>query len=469
MKSKILLTIVFCTLSVQAFCNIIGQPAAYRLKDSLTSMDSLLYDAVFNTCNLALLEKTLDKNFVFRQDQGYTSQTKSQSRAEYLEGIKGMWDQKSKGHAPAMRRELVRASIQVFVLDRDNAVQTGVQHFFVKEAGKPEQLVEESKFTRNWRKGRDGQWKITSELDFLYNPHPESAAAAVSAPVVAAVSAPVVAAVPAPVAAAAFPDELTGEIFRMDSLLFDAFNHQDLETMKTLFTTDLEFFHDKDGRGLYPKTIDNFRLMFERYRNSNITRELVPGSLQAYPIKDFGAIQLGEHRFCHTENGQPDCGNFQFVDIWKKDGDKWKICLVVSYGHVVTSDTSAASLYQTVAGLDRTLFDAFNHRQLGVMKNIFARNLEFYQDDEGVENYDQTVTDFENMFSGNSNNGLRRELVPGTLKIYPLPGYGAVEIGKHRFVHQENGTDVVGTFQFVHIWQQVGGLWQLTRAISFGH
>jgi ketosteroid isomerase-like protein len=428
-----------------------GGPAPLTLNDSFTVRDSLFYDAVFNSCNLALVEKTLDKNFVFRQDQGYTSQTKTQSRADYMNGVNRMCDPKSKGQAPAMRRELVKGSAQVFVADKDNVVQTGTQHFFAKETGKPEQLVEESKFTREWKRGKDGRWRIMSELDFLYNPHPENAVAAAPAPAIA------------------FPDELTGQVYRMDSVLFGAFNRQDLDMMKTLFTPDLEFFHDHDGLGLYAKIIDNFRGLFERNKNSSITRELVPGSLQVGAIRDFGAIQLGEHRFCHLENGQPVCGNFKFIHIWKKEGDQWKICRVVSYGHVAASDTLAGSLYQTVAGLDKTLFDAFNHRQLDVMKGIFSQNLEFYQDNEGMENYDQTISDFKNMFSDNSNSGLRRELVPGTLEVYPLPGYGAIEVGEHRFVHQENGTDVAGTFKFVHIWQQTSGQWKLTRVISFGH
>jgi ketosteroid isomerase-like protein len=464
MKTQLTLTMILCTLGISGICAHkpdAGRPRAHTsspspltLNDSLATRDSLFYDAVFNNCDLPLVEKILDKDFVFRQDQGYTSPTKSQSRAEYLDGIKGLCDQKSKGQAPAMRRELVRGSAQVFMVDRDNTVQTGTQHFYVKETGKAEQLVEESKFTRNWKRGRDGQWKMTSELDFLYNPHPDNAAAAAPVPA------------PAPII---FPDALTGEIYRMDSLLFGAFNHQDLETMKTLFTPDLEFFHDRDGLGTYSKTVDNFRLMFERNKNSAISRELAPGSLKVYPINGFGAIEVGEHRFCHTENGQPVCGNYKFVHLWKKDGGTWKLCRVVSYGHVAAGDTSAGSLYQTVAGLDKTLFDAFNHRQLDVMKKIFAPNLEFYQDNEGLVNYDRTISDFMEMFSDNGNAGLRRELVPGTLEVYPLPGYGAVEIGQHRFVHKENGTDVAGTFSFAHVWQQTGSEWKLTRAISFGH
>lgn len=431
-----------------------GHPARVSLNDSLVAKDSLLYDAIFHTSNLALVEGTLDKNFVFRQDQGYTTPTKTQTRDEYMAGVKGLYDQKSKGQAPAMRRELVKASVQLFPGDPNHATQTGTQHFYITEAGKPEQLVEESKFIRDWKREKDGQWRITSELDFLYNPHPGNAAAAALAP--AASSAPV------------FTDALTAQVFRLDSLLFTAFNRQDLETMKTLFTPDLEFFHDRDGLGDYAKTVGNFRSLFERNKTSPISRELVPASLQVYPIKGFGAIQLGEHRFCHLENGQPDCGNFKFVHIWKKEGDQWRICRVISYGHVATSDTTG-SLYQTVAGLDKTLFDSFNNRRLDSMKSSFAVNLEFYQDNEGLENYDRTMSDFSDMFSDSDNAGLRRELVQGTLEVYPLPGYGAIEVGQHRFVHKENGVDVAGTFHFVHVWQQTGDRWKLTRIISFGH
>ena len=34
----------------------------------------------------------------------------------------------------------------------------------------------------------------------------------------------------------------------------------------------------------------------------DIRRDMV-GSLGVYPIKDFGAIEVGTHRFCHKENG----------------------------------------------------------------------------------------------------------------------------------------------------------------------
>lgn len=64
---------------------------------------------------------------------------------------------------------------------------------------------------------------------------------------------------------------------------------------------------------------------------------------------------------------------------------------------------------------------------------------------------------------------IRRELMPGSLEAYPIPGYGAMEIGTHRFCHTEAGTEVCGTFGFLQIWRLVDGAWKVTREVSYGH
>lgn len=124
---------------------------------------------------------------------------------------------------------------------------------------------------------------------------------------------------------------LNKEIAHMDSVLFNAFNNRDIEKLKTLFTADLEFYHDKDGLTDYAKTIESFKSLAAM--NNDLKRELIPGCLEVYPLKDFGAMQIGQHQFCHTENGKQDCGTFKFVHIWKKENDEWKISRVISYGH----------------------------------------------------------------------------------------------------------------------------------------
>jgi len=121
------------------------------------------------------------------------------------------------------------------------------------------------------------------------------------------------------------------EIERMDSILSDAFNSQNLDKLKTLFAEDLEFYQDNEGLALYPQTVKDFKSMFEQ--KSKIRRELVKGSLEVYPIKDYGAIEVGVHRFCHAEGGKDECGTFKFVHVWQNKAGGWKISRVISYAH----------------------------------------------------------------------------------------------------------------------------------------
>jgi hypothetical protein len=121
------------------------------------------------------------------------------------------------------------------------------------------------------------------------------------------------------------------EISQMDSVLFNAFNTRDVEKFKTLFTEDLEFYHDNGGLTNYEHTINFLKTTIET--NNQLKRELVKGSLEVYPIPGYGAMEIGNHTFCHIENGKQDCGTFKFVHIWQKKDGKWKISRVVSYGH----------------------------------------------------------------------------------------------------------------------------------------
>ena len=118
--------------------------------------------------------------------------------------------------------------------------------------------------------------------------------------------------------------------------------------------------------------------------------------------------------------------------------------------------TPAASpsqhLYDEVKRLDAVLSEAFNKHDVNKLKSLFADDLEFYQDNEGLVRYEQTVRDFESMFA--QGNNMTRELVGNTLEVYPVKDYGAIEIGAHRFCHVENGKNECGTFRFVHIWQK---------------
>jgi hypothetical protein len=125
------------------------------------------------------------------------------------------------------------------------------------------------------------------------------------------------------------------------------------------------------------------------------------------------------------------------------------------------------NLYKEIAHMDSALFNAFNNRNIDQFKNLFAEDLEFYHDKGGLTNYQHTVDFLKTTDS--LNNHLKRELVKGTLEVYPIPGYGAMEIGEHTFCHLENGKQDCGTFKFVHIWKKTNGEWKITRVVSYGH
>jgi ketosteroid isomerase-like protein len=126
-------------------------------------------------------------------------------------------------------------------------------------------------------------------------------------------------------------NELYREIKKQDSLLFNAFNTRDTALFKSMFSEDLEFFHDLGGLTGYNHTVDFMRSVATG--KNDLRRELLSSSLEIYPVPGYGAIQKGAHAFCHTENGKQVCGTYQFIHIWKKTGDSWRITRVVSFGH----------------------------------------------------------------------------------------------------------------------------------------
>jgi ketosteroid isomerase-like protein len=123
-------------------------------------------------------------------------------------------------------------------------------------------------------------------------------------------------------------------------------------------------------------------------------------------------------------------------------------------------------LFRTIASLDRGLFDSYNGCDLEKFKTFFTDDVEFYHDQGGLTVGAQTVAEqVEKSICGKA----RRELVAGTLQVYPMHGYGAVEIGVHRFYQPKKGSEPTGEAKFIHLWQKKDGVWKITRVISYDH
>ena len=122
---------------------------------------------------------------------------------------------------------------------------------------------------------------------------------------------------------------LTTTITALDSAIFGAYNRCDLDAFASYIAPDVEFYHDKGGL-----TRGRAQLV-ESVKNAicgKLRRELVPGSLEVYPIKDFGAVEIGTHRFCDLATGRCDAVA-RFIHLWEYSNGSWRITRVISYDH----------------------------------------------------------------------------------------------------------------------------------------
>jgi len=128
-------------------------------------------------------------------------------------------------------------------------------------------------------------------------------------------------------------DELFAIISSLDGAAFDAFNNcsspEQLEKHAGFFAPDVEFYHDTGG---VTWNRQDMIANTAKYACGNYRRELVAGSLRVFPVKGFGAIAQGTHRFCQTKTGNCE-GMADFAIIWRNQDSSWTITRVLSYGH----------------------------------------------------------------------------------------------------------------------------------------
>lgn len=149
----------------------------------------------------------------------------------------------------------------------------------------------------------------------------------------------------------------------------------------------------------------------------------------------------------------------------------WAVVCVTIYACSPAKNTSAAvpaytpeskELHDTIARLDSLLFDAYNNCKLDVFASLIAEDIEFYHDRGGL------MTSKKDLVAAIKNNicgKVTRELLKGSIEVYPIPGYGAVQMGVHRFYNnQEKSTSRFS--KFVHTWHRENDSWKLSRVIS---
>ena len=121
---------------------------------------------------------------------------------------------------------------------------------------------------------------------------------------------------------------LQDTIEMMDSIFFDAYNNCKIEVFEKLIAEDVEFYHDRGGLstskpGLITSLKNNVC--------GKVKRELLVGSIEVYSIPNFGAVQMGAHRFYNFSEKDPGPSRFaKFVHTWKRENGQWKLARVIS-------------------------------------------------------------------------------------------------------------------------------------------
>ena len=121
--------------------------------------------------------------------------------------------------------------------------------------------------------------------------------------------------------------DLYHTVLALDDSYFTAYNECDMETQERLLSDDLEFYHDQGGLST---SKDEILTSIEANICGKVRRELVKESVEVHEIKDFGAVEIGLHKFYN--NREPDAVSkpSRFITLWKQDNGSWKMYRIVS-------------------------------------------------------------------------------------------------------------------------------------------
>ncbi|MEM7186506.1 MAG: nuclear transport factor 2 family protein [Bacteroidota bacterium] len=147
------------------------------------------------------------------------------------------------------------------------------------------------------------------------------------------------------------------------------------------------------------------------------------------------------------------------------------------FGITYAQVDSSSELYKTLKANDSLLFEeGFNKCRLEAFEHLIAEDLEFYHDLSGITRSKESfIETFRRNICGNPEQKPRRDLIPGTLVVYPLYNqgelYGAIQQGTHRFYQPApDGSSTPGsTALFTHLWLKNDDGWEIKRVLSYEH
>ncbi len=135
------------------------------------------------------------------------------------------------------------------------------------------------------------------------------------------------------------------------------------------------------------------------------------------------------------------------------------------------------ALTETIRARDSEFFGVYFDRcEPAKVAAMTAPDFEMYHDRGGV--VARTAKDFVADYRKSCTAKLkpdswrsRRELLAASLKVYPVPGFGAIQEGDHVFYERKgDGPEQrAGIAHFVQLWALTADGWKLARVFSYAH
>lgn len=273
------------------------------------------------------------------------------------------------------------------------------------------------------------------------------------------------------------------QLIRLDSAIFSAaFQLCEFSVLEKILAPDFEFYQQTSEGNIISVTkrvqfLKNIRDNFctENARKKfSLKRELIKETVTASPMGNYGAIQSGLQRFYSVENGKEELVEIsRFTRIWKKLGDSWQLARESDeklnpnsrdqFAGPQSYTPSDPALYKTISRLDSLLFDAYNNCKLDISTAMYSDSIEFYHDRGGLST---SKKDLIQALKNNICDKVTRHLKPNSIEVSPIPGYGAVEIGEHRFHNKQEPNAPSHYSRFVIVWQFKNEQWVVAKVIS---
>ena len=119
-------------------------------------------------------------------------------------------------------------------------------------------------------------------------------------------------------------------LIALDTEISDAYNTCSLNRLRSHFSPLAELYFADRGRSTrVGELVDDAR----RNVCGKLRRETIPATVETHAVPDYGAIQIGEQRFCRVDRAQCQGVASKFLLLWRFRDGEWRIARMVRYGY----------------------------------------------------------------------------------------------------------------------------------------